>query len=120
MCILCSGEPVEDDVRKGNPGAFHVGMMQAPSADPLCELPSARRHFLLEWCRLTRPLCSCVRRLPGLVPLSVLRADRYPPQGAQLRHEQLHVLPGLHGRHRALRALGPLRRVQLPQLLPVS
>jgi hypothetical protein len=35
---------VEDDVRKGNPGAFHVGMMQAPGADPLCTYRRRRRR----------------------------------------------------------------------------
>ena len=36
MCILCSSDPVDGDVRKDNPGAFHVGMMKAPGADPVC------------------------------------------------------------------------------------
>ncbi|CAH0480631.1 unnamed protein product [Peronospora belbahrii] len=40
MCILCSSEPLEDDVRKHNPDAFHVGMMHAPGADPMCCLGS--------------------------------------------------------------------------------
>ncbi|RLN46398.1 hypothetical protein BBJ28_00014763 [Nothophytophthora sp. Chile5] len=38
MCFFCSSAPVENDVRKDNPSAFHVGMMHAPGADPLLEL----------------------------------------------------------------------------------
>ena len=100
---------MDGDVRKDNPGAFHVGMMKAPGADPMCTLqprPAAGCVALYLTC-LDRGIC----RLFGVVSVSVLCADCDPSQGAQLRHEQLHVLSGLHGRHRALRALWPVWRV---------
>uniref|UniRef100_K3WYH0 Uncharacterized protein n=1 Tax=Globisporangium ultimum (strain ATCC 200006 / CBS 805.95 / DAOM BR144) TaxID=431595 RepID=K3WYH0_GLOUD len=41
MCLfLCSGDPVEGDVRKDRENTYAVGMMDAAGADPLCCISS--------------------------------------------------------------------------------
>ncbi|KAL0584334.1 hypothetical protein ABG067_005835 [Albugo candida] len=40
MCILCSGSPVDGDIRGQNSNEFMVGMMSAPCTSPCCCLAS--------------------------------------------------------------------------------
>ncbi|KUF99727.1 Coiled-coil domain-containing protein 63 [Phytophthora nicotianae] len=75
MCILCSSDPVEDDVRKDNPGAFHVGMMQAPGADPLCLATREQRNPQFDFLKPTHPLFAYFTALVESYTLVLAKQD---------------------------------------------
>uniref|UniRef100_M4BRL2 RxLR effector candidate protein n=1 Tax=Hyaloperonospora arabidopsidis (strain Emoy2) TaxID=559515 RepID=M4BRL2_HYAAE len=83
--------------------------MKAPGADPMCT--SSHVLLLLVSCAVWCVSDYGVSRLFELVSVSVLCTGCDPSQGAQLRHEQLYLLSGLHGRDRALCAFWPVWRV---------